>query len=78
MGAGYFAGQRWGETQGDPNGMWYGLIGGFAVWALFLRPGRRRKRRGRGGASHAGHDDHGGGGWSDDDGGDDGGGDDGD
>ena len=76
MGAGYFAGQRWGETQGDPNGMWYGLIGGFAVWALFLRS--RRRRLGRGGTGHNHHDDSDGGGWSDEDGGNDGGGDDGD
>ncbi len=76
MGAGYFAGQRWGETQGDPNGMRYGLIGGFAVWALFLWS--RRRRLGRGGTGYNHHDDSDGGSWSDDDGGDDGGGDDGD
>ena len=76
MGLGYFAGQRWGETQGDPNGMWYGLIGGLAVWALVLRPRRRRNRRGGGQSDY--NSDHGGfdSGGGDDGGGDDGGGDD--
>ncbi len=77
LGLGYFVGQRWGEAQGDPNGMLYGLIGGFAIWALFLRPRRRRRKRRGGGYTDDQSDSSDNSGWSgDDDGDDDGGGDD--
>ena len=76
MGVGYFIGRHWGETQGEPNGMWYGLIGGFVLWALVLRPRSRRRRRRGGPSSH--HSDYGDNDDSrfDSDGGDNGGGDD--
>ena len=45
-GLAYFIGRQWGASQGEPNGAWYGLLGGFIIWSLFLRPrgGRRRRR----------------------------------
>jgi hypothetical protein len=72
LGAGYYIGQRWGIAQGDPNGMWYGLIGGFVVWAVILRPKRRRRRR----FDHTTYDDGDGDGWFGDSGDGEGGSDD--
>ncbi len=70
-GLGYFIGQRWGLAQGDPRGPWFGLLGGFAVWAIFLRPRSRRLMRRLSGRSDP-HDDYlDDGGWFDGDGGDD-------
>ena len=45
LGLGYSMGRRWGGTVGSPHGMWYGMIAGFAIWVLFLRPRQKLRRQ---------------------------------